>query len=75
MNAMDWSTKAGYIKRNPVTVARQIDYIFRQVFGKVIYSDMHPIGQVLNHDDLNMSIPRFMLLVHKKLMKMKTVMW
>jgi len=51
VNAMDWSTKAGYIKRNPVTVARQIDYIFRQVFGKVIYSGMHPIGQVLNHDD------------------------
>ena len=51
VNAMDWSTKAGYIKRNPVTVSRQIDYIFRQVFGKVIYSGMHPIGQVLNHDD------------------------
>ena len=51
VNAMDWSTKAEYIKRNPVTVARQIDYIFRQVFGKIIYSGMHPIGQILNHDD------------------------
>ena len=28
---MDWSTKVNYLKRNPVTVARQIDHIFKQV--------------------------------------------
>ena len=51
VNGLDWNTKVKYLKRNPVTVARQIDYIFRQVFGKIIYSGMHPIGQILNHDD------------------------
>ena len=51
VNEMDWSTKVKYLKRNPVTVARQIDYVFRQLWGKVILSGMHPIGQVLNFDD------------------------
>ena len=46
VNEMDWSTKVKYLKRNPVTVARQVDYIFRQVFGKILYSGMHPIGQI-----------------------------
>ena len=31
VNSMDWSTKLKYLKRNPVTVARQIDYIFKQL--------------------------------------------
>ena len=31
VNAMDWSTKVNYLKRNPVTVARQIDYVFKQL--------------------------------------------
>jgi len=48
---MDWSTKCNYLKRNPVTVARQIDHVFRQLWGKVILSGMHPIGQILNYDD------------------------
>ena len=39
---MDWKTKV-MLKRNPVTAARQTDYIFRQVFGKVIFSAMYPI--------------------------------
>ena len=30
VNNMDWSTKLKYLKRNPVTVARQIDYVFRK---------------------------------------------
>ena len=51
VNQMDWKTKVMWLKRNPVTVARQIDYIFRQVFSKILYSGMHPIGQILNHDD------------------------
>ena len=51
VSAMDWSTKVNYLKRNPVTVARQIDYVFKQLWGKVILSGMHPIGQILNFDD------------------------
>ena len=50
VNAMDWSTKVNYLKRNPFTVARQIDYVFKQFSGKVILSGMHPIGQILNFD-------------------------
>ena len=49
--AMDWSTKVNYLKRNPFTVASQIDYVFKQLWGKVILSGMHPIGQILNFDD------------------------
>ena len=51
VNAMDQSTKANYLKRNPVTVARQIDYVFKQLWGKVILSRMHPIGQIWNFDE------------------------
>ncbi len=51
VNLMDWSTKCGYLKINPVTVARQINYIFKNLWGKVILSGMHPIGQILNYDD------------------------
>ena len=40
-----------YLKRNPVTVARQIDSIFKELWGKVILSRMHPIGQILNFHD------------------------
>ena len=39
-----------YLRRNPVTAARQIDYVFKQSWGKVILSGMHPIGQILNFD-------------------------
>ena len=39
------------MKRNPVPVARQIDYVFKQLWGKVILSGMHPIGQILNFDN------------------------
>ena len=35
---MDTQTKIMYLKRNPVAVARQIDYIFQQLWGKVILS-------------------------------------
>ena len=48
---MDWSQKCTYLKRNPVTVAREIDHIFKNIWGKVILSGMHPIGQILNYDD------------------------
>ena len=33
VNAMDWITKVNYLKRNPSTIARQID--FKQLWGKV----------------------------------------
>ena len=46
---MDWKTKEMWLKR----VARQIDYIFRPAFGKVMFSGMHPIGKVLNFDAKN----------------------
>ena len=36
VNVMDWRTKVNYFKRNPVTVARQIDYVFKQLWGKII---------------------------------------
>ena len=48
---MDWSTKVHYLKRNPVTVARQSDYVFKQLWGKVISSVMHTIGQIWNFDN------------------------
>ena len=32
VNAIDWSTKVNYLKRNPVTVAREIDYVFQQLW-------------------------------------------
>ncbi|GAB1600976.1 hypothetical protein Ahia01_000375800, partial [Argonauta hians] len=48
---MDFSTKVKYFKRNPVTVARHIDYIFQQLWGKVILGGLHPIGHILNYDD------------------------
>ena len=51
VNLMDCGTKMNYLKRNPVTLARHIDYLFQQLRGKVILSGMHPIGQILNFDD------------------------
>ena len=48
---MNWFTKMNYLKRHPVTVAREIDYLFQQLGGKVILSGMYPIGQILNFDD------------------------
>ena len=48
---MDWSTKVNYLKRNPVAVARQINYVFKQLWGKDILRGVHPIGQMLNFDD------------------------
>ena len=51
-NSVDWGYKMEYLKRNPVTVARQIDYLLQQVImGQSYLSGMHPIGQILNFDD------------------------
>ena len=51
VNSLDWGTKMNYLKRNPVTVARQIAYLFKQLWNKFILSGMHPIGQILSFDD------------------------
>ena len=51
VNTMDWSTTVNYLKRNSVIAARQFDYVFKQLWGKIILSGMHPIGQILNFDD------------------------
>ena len=49
---MDWGNKMECLKRNPVTVARQIDYLLQQVItGQSYLSGMHPIGQILNFND------------------------
>ena len=45
------STKVNYLKRNPVIAARQIDYVFQQLWGTAILNGMHHIGQILNFDD------------------------
>ena len=50
IETMDWNTKRMWLKRNPVTAARQIDYIFDQLWKNVILSGAHPVGQVLNFD-------------------------
>ena len=46
VNAMGWSTRVNYLKRNPVTVASQIDYIFKELCVKVMLSVMHAIGKM-----------------------------
>ena len=48
---MDWSIKVNYLIRNPVTVSRQTHYVFKKLWGKVILSEMHPIGEILTFDD------------------------
>ncbi len=50
IDEMDWMEKNQWLQRNPVTVARQIDYIFEQLWGQVILSGVHPVGQILNYD-------------------------
>lgn len=49
-NEMDKKTKRNWLARNPVTAARHIDFIFRKLWGNVILSGIHPIGQILNYD-------------------------
>ena len=43
--------KGKLFKTNLVTVASQIDYVFKQLWDKVILSEMHPIGQILSFVD------------------------
>ena len=86
IQSLMWNVKMKYLKRNPVTVARQIDYTFRQLWDKVIYGGKHPIGQVLNYDERgefnnwgteHMSAPIHVLVLLEltKIMKPKMVKW
>jgi DNA replication protein DnaC len=50
IDSMSWQTKRNWLQTNPVTAARHIDYIFNQVWDKVILCEPHPIGQILNYD-------------------------
>ena len=45
------STKVSYLKRNPLTVAWQVDYVFKQVWGKIILRGVYPVFQILSFDD------------------------
>jgi hypothetical protein len=52
VNNMSNNEKISWLKKNPVTVARQVDYLFTKMLGgAVIMSGMHPIGQILNFDE------------------------
>ena len=49
---MTFKEKTNWLKRNPVTVARHLDYKYRILKGStVMMSGMHPIGEILNYDD------------------------
>ena len=48
---LSWKEKINWIKRNPVTAARMIDDRFRQLFGRILYSGMHPVGQLIDHNE------------------------
>ena len=51
---MTFEQKSMWLKRNPVTVARHFNHCITAIFGrKVIFSGMHPIGQILNVDCKN----------------------
>lgn len=47
---MDKKTKRNWLARNPVTIARHINFIFRKLWGNVILSGLHPVRQILNYD-------------------------
>lgn len=47
---MNWQTKQNRLKRNPLTVTRQINYTFPQVWTKVIICRAHHIEQIHNYE-------------------------
>ena len=51
IDAMSRSDKENWLKRNPVTVARQIDHIFKSLWGEVVVGGLYPIGEILNFDE------------------------
>lgn len=40
-----------YLKRDPVTSAEQVKYIFKKLYHCAILSKIHPIGQIINYDN------------------------
>ena len=48
---MTFEQKSMWLKRNPVTVARHFNHCINTIFGnKVLFSGLHPVGQILNVD-------------------------
>lgn len=47
---MDFETKSIWLKRNPITDVRHIDFMFQKFFHGVVIGSPHPIGQILNYD-------------------------
>ena len=48
---MTLEQKSMWLKRNPVTVARHFNHCINTIFGnKVLFSGLHPVGQILNVD-------------------------
>ena len=45
-----WTDWCHYIMRNPVLIASHIDYMFHQLFHRVIKSSPHPVAQVLDYE-------------------------
>ena len=52
IQSLFWNEKLKYLKWKPVTLAKQIEYTFRQLCGKVILVGMHPIGQIMNYHEM-----------------------
>ena len=46
---MNSITKVNYLKRNLVDVLRKIDYVFKQLWGKVVLNGMHLNGSDLSN--------------------------
>lgn len=76
---MDFKTKSLWLKRNPVTAVRHIDYMFQKFFHGVVIGSPHPIGQVLNYDtkknsreeDVYISMLLFMSKMHINLTRIQ----
>ncbi|XP_071944760.1 uncharacterized protein [Antedon mediterranea] len=49
INELEWADKCTLLKSNPVTVARMFDKRFHNFLRKVILSDAHPIGKVIDY--------------------------
>ena len=47
---MSWSDRCHYIKRNPVLVARHVDYMFHKLFRTVMLSSPHPVSKILDYE-------------------------
>ena len=46
VNGIEWTTILIYLKANLVMATREIDYVFKQIWGRVILCGLHHIGQI-----------------------------